>query len=429
MARLKGFRSLLKMTICHVSGWHRYAILSGESQKKGWQSVAAPLASPTICNCPFHMFGLSMLPNVVKETALTMALSNGRKTRRLNELAKHRNQICKTRHESKFASFKLVQPAPRSFCHAVDGIMWHLWRLRDTTLQSFRCSRTWPAAWLGSPLLSLKRSTNWWKATSENCTRPLQSMSFAKFFLSLVSMLIKVWPRAAIAALGTWHARSRSSCSSCSELTIGHPTTATVRLGVFRLESGHEGWQFDGFAILTYSSSCTDVSELICVPAVGRYDVCIWSINLEIQPMEAWANKLKRACDFHKNMEQTCLRKMVSKNFRVAGIHHHHHHHDIPPHHIASHQITPHLITSLHITPQLISTLTPRILLVICRNHCGRLLASTLAKDWSWWWLTILKYETLSPWSSASVGFEIGWKIIPSGLSDAGKNFSWRMKM
>ena len=30
----QGFRSLLKMTICHVSGWHRYAILSGESPKK-----------------------------------------------------------------------------------------------------------------------------------------------------------------------------------------------------------------------------------------------------------------------------------------------------------------------------------------------------------------------------------------------------------
>ena len=31
-------------------------------------------ASPTICNCVFHIFGLSMLSNVVKETAVTMAL-------------------------------------------------------------------------------------------------------------------------------------------------------------------------------------------------------------------------------------------------------------------------------------------------------------------------------------------------------------------
>ena len=30
--------------------------------------------SPTICNCLFHIFGLSMLPNVVKETVVTMAL-------------------------------------------------------------------------------------------------------------------------------------------------------------------------------------------------------------------------------------------------------------------------------------------------------------------------------------------------------------------
>ena len=111
----------------------------------------------------------------------------------------------KTRHHEKFASFKFVQLAPRSFCHAVDGIMWHLWRFRDTTLQCFRRSRTSPhaAAWLGSPPSSLKRSTKWWKATSENCTRPLQSMSFSKLFLSLVSMLIKASPRAATAALGT----------------------------------------------------------------------------------------------------------------------------------------------------------------------------------------------------------------------------------
>ena len=173
-------------------------------------------ASPTIFNCLFHMFGLSMLSNVVKETAMTMALTFEKKTKKQNtasnELAKHRNQICKTRHSEKSASVKLVQLPPRSFCHAVDGIRLHPWRFRDTRLQCFRCSRTSPAAWLGSPLLSLKRSTNWWKATSENCTRPLQWMSFTKFFLSLVSMLIEVWPRAAIAALGTCHARSRSSC-------------------------------------------------------------------------------------------------------------------------------------------------------------------------------------------------------------------------
>ena len=64
-----------------------------------------------------------MLPNVVKETAVTMALINIRKKNTAsNELAKHRNQVCKTRHPMKFASLKLVQLAPRSFCHAVDGI-------------------------------------------------------------------------------------------------------------------------------------------------------------------------------------------------------------------------------------------------------------------------------------------------------------------
>ena len=85
------------------------------------------LASPTICTCLFHIFGLSMLPNVVKETAVTMAL-NIRTNKASNELAKHRNQVCKTRHERKFASRKLVQLAPRSFCHAVDGIWEQCWK-------------------------------------------------------------------------------------------------------------------------------------------------------------------------------------------------------------------------------------------------------------------------------------------------------------
>ena len=40
-------------------------------------------ASPTICNCLFHIFGLSVLPNGVKETAVPMALTFEKKTRRL----------------------------------------------------------------------------------------------------------------------------------------------------------------------------------------------------------------------------------------------------------------------------------------------------------------------------------------------------------
>ena len=36
-------------------------------------------ACPTICNCLFHIFGLSMLSNAVKETGVTMALNIGKK--------------------------------------------------------------------------------------------------------------------------------------------------------------------------------------------------------------------------------------------------------------------------------------------------------------------------------------------------------------
>ena len=51
-----------------------------------------------------------------------------KKTRRLSKLAKHRNEVCKTRHSENSASFKLVQLAPRSFCHAADGILEAPWK-------------------------------------------------------------------------------------------------------------------------------------------------------------------------------------------------------------------------------------------------------------------------------------------------------------
>ena len=127
---------------------------------------AVPLASD-FCKSDHLQLSISHFwPfNVVKccqRNSRDNGLNIRKKTKASNELAKHRNQVCKTRHFVKVASLKLVQLAPRRFCHAVDGT--------------------------------------------------LQSMSFSKFFLSLVSMSIKASPRAATAALGTWHARSKSSC-------------------------------------------------------------------------------------------------------------------------------------------------------------------------------------------------------------------------
>ena len=82
MAHLRGFGCLLKMTICDVSGRHRYAILSGESSK-GRQSVAAPLASDFCKSDYVQLSILSMLSNVVKETAVTKPLTFEKKTPRL----------------------------------------------------------------------------------------------------------------------------------------------------------------------------------------------------------------------------------------------------------------------------------------------------------------------------------------------------------
>ena len=54
----------------------------GSLQKDGNLSpllMQVTFSSPTICNCLFHIVCLSMLPNAVKETAVTMALNIGKK--------------------------------------------------------------------------------------------------------------------------------------------------------------------------------------------------------------------------------------------------------------------------------------------------------------------------------------------------------------
>ena len=83
MAHLRGFGSLLKMTIRHVSEWHVCHLIGGVC-KRTVICCRSPLASDfcksTICNCLFHIFGLSMLSNVVKETAMTLALNIRKKS-------------------------------------------------------------------------------------------------------------------------------------------------------------------------------------------------------------------------------------------------------------------------------------------------------------------------------------------------------------
>ena len=115
--------------------------------------------------------------------------------------------------------------------------------------------------------------------------------------------------------------------------------------------------------------------------------------------------------------------KFSRKTSEFRGLNHHH----IPPHHITSHQIAPHLITSLHITPQLISYFNrqntfddlAQALRETAGINTGEGLKLVVVNN-----SPTLQYETLSPWSSTSFGFEFGSKIIPSGLSDGGKNFS-----
>ena len=92
---------------------------------KGGQSIAAPLASHFCMSDHLELSISHFWLFTVAKSCQRNSHDNGllfRKNTASNELAKHRNQVCKTRHHEKLASLKLVQLAPRSFCHAVDGI-------------------------------------------------------------------------------------------------------------------------------------------------------------------------------------------------------------------------------------------------------------------------------------------------------------------
>ena len=65
------------------------------------------------------------------------------------------NQVCKTRHQSKFASFKWVQLAPRSFCHAVDGTFQQPAKFNFSTGESRKTSSRSAAP--SAPLVSLSK--------------------------------------------------------------------------------------------------------------------------------------------------------------------------------------------------------------------------------------------------------------------------------
>ena len=84
-----------------------------------------------------------------------------KKIRASNDLAKHRNELCKTRHNQKSASLKLVQLAPRSFCHAADGIS-------EQSPKSNFSRGEWPKTCSRSaapsvPLVSLLKHLEWSK--------------------------------------------------------------------------------------------------------------------------------------------------------------------------------------------------------------------------------------------------------------------------
>ena len=133
--------------------------------------------------------------------------------------------------------------------------------------------------------------------------------------------------------------------------------------------------------------------------------------------------KLKRACDFHKNMEQTCLRKWSRKTSELRGFTTTTSH-NISPHLTKSHHISSHHFTSHHSSSV---TLTARRPLMIWRKHCVRML-----KDWGWWWLTIPQQRSTGLYHLVALRIlasRMDWKSSLQVCLVAGRTFSWRMKM
>ena len=135
--------------------------------KRGWWGYTAP-----------------MLSNVVQATAVTIALNiRKKKTPRLNELAKHRNQICKARHHWKFASLILLQLAPRSFCHAADGI-WEQKPKFNFSRGELRKTSSRSAA-PSAPLVSLSKHLEWSKGDCGDTRTAICCRSSCKWLLQV----------------------------------------------------------------------------------------------------------------------------------------------------------------------------------------------------------------------------------------------------
>ena len=131
-------------------------IKRGRWGQKDGNLFSAPLAS-AFCKSDHlqlsisHFLAFQRCQMLSKKQPWQWPLTLEKKTQRLNELAKHRNQVCKTRHLSKFASLRLLQLAPRSFCHAADGI-WEQWLKFNFSRGEFRKTSSRSAA-PSAPLL------------------------------------------------------------------------------------------------------------------------------------------------------------------------------------------------------------------------------------------------------------------------------------
>ena len=154
---------------------------------------AVPLASD-FCKSDHLQLSISHFwPfNVVKccqRNSRDNGLNIRKKTKASNELAKHRNQVCKTRHFVKVASLKLVQLAPRRFCHAVDGIWEQLPKFNFSTGREFRKASSRSAA-PSAPLVSSPKHLEWSKGGSggrSSCKRLLQVRPFATVYFTFLA--------------------------------------------------------------------------------------------------------------------------------------------------------------------------------------------------------------------------------------------------
>ena len=164
-------------------------------------------------------------------------------------------------------------------------------------------------------------------------------------------MLIKVWPRAAIAALGTWHARSKSSCWELSYLKLDLPRLQRCAWESFDSKAATKD---DNLMDSSFSpSSCAGIPQWGVMTFVYDESWNSTHIGLSYQIKEGMWFSQKHGASLPPKMVKRSLVEKLPKYGNSPPPP------PPPPHLTTSHHISPnrtssHRITSHHTTAHLL---------------------------------------------------------------------------